>query len=58
MDDSEADLTKPVHQLAHRVPSLELDSDVVKVQVDAFQSNEALILETLSAGGGMKGTHE
>jgi hypothetical protein len=29
-DDSEADLTKLVHQLAGRVPGLELDGDVVK----------------------------
>src|SRR2546427_4833908 len=35
MDDSEGDLTKLVHQVARRVPSLELDVDVVKVQVAA-----------------------
>jgi hypothetical protein len=52
MDDSEADLTKLVHQLARRVPSLELDIDVVKDQVKAFKSAETAILKTLSAGGG------
>jgi hypothetical protein len=39
MDDSEGDLTKLVHQLARRVPSLELDSDVVKVQVGVVQNH-------------------
>jgi len=58
MDDSEADLMKLVHQLARRVPSLELDSDVVKIQVGAFKSTEAVILKTLSAGGGKKETKE
>ncbi len=50
MDDSEVDLTKLVHQLARRVPGLELDSDVVKVQVDAFKQTEAAILKKLSSG--------
>src|SRR5258708_28933680 len=38
MDDSEADLSKLVHQLARRVSSLELDADVVTVQVQAFKT--------------------
>lgn len=58
MDDSEADLTKLVHQLARRVPSLELDSDVVKVQVGAFKTAEAAILKTLTVGGGKRETKE
>src|SRR5438876_10023908 len=49
MDDSEGDLTKLVNQLARRVPGLELDDDVVKVQVTAFKSTEAALLKTLSA---------
>ncbi len=40
MDDSEGDLTKLVHQLARRIPNLELDSDVVKTQVQAFKATE------------------
>jgi hypothetical protein len=58
MDDSEADLAKLVHQLARRVPNLELDSDVVKVQVGAFKTTEATILKTLTAGGGKRETRE
>ncbi|KKT26248.1 MAG: hypothetical protein UW11_C0018G0024 [Parcubacteria group bacterium GW2011_GWA2_43_9b] len=54
MDDSEADLTKLVHQLARRVPNLELDADVVKDQVAAFKTAEAAILKKLSSGGGKK----
>ena len=34
MDDSQEDLTKLVNQLARRIPNLELDSDVVKTQID------------------------
>lgn len=45
MDDSEPDLAKLVNQLARRVPGLELDSDVVKVQVAAFKATEAEILK-------------
>lgn len=56
MDDSEEDLTKLVHQLARRVPSLELDNDVVKVQVGAFKTMEATILKALPVGGGKKET--
>jgi hypothetical protein len=55
MDDSEGDLTKLVHQLARRIPSLDLDSDVVKVQVAAFKKAEAEILKRITAGEGRKG---
>ncbi len=58
MDDSEGDLTKLVHQLARRVPNLELDSDVVKVQVGAFKTTEAAILKKLATGSGKKETRE
>jgi hypothetical protein len=51
MDDSETEFTKLVHQLARRIPSLELDSDVVKVQVGAFKTTEATILKTLVVVG-------
>lgn len=44
MEDSEADLTKLVQQLASRIPGLELDADVVKIQVEAFKATEAAIL--------------
>ncbi len=57
MDDSEEDLAKLVHQLARRVPSLELDNDVVKVQVGAFKTTEATILKALTGGGGKKETN-
>jgi hypothetical protein len=50
MDDSESDLTKLVKQLARRVPSLELDDDVVKSQVAAFKATEAALLKKLSSG--------
>jgi hypothetical protein len=58
MDDSDADLTKLVHQIARRVPSLELDNDVVKVQVETFKKTEASILKTLTSVGGKKDTKE
>jgi hypothetical protein len=58
MDDSDADLTKLVHQLARRVPSLELDNDVVKVQVETFKKTEAAILKTLTTGSGKKETKD
>jgi hypothetical protein len=45
MDDSEGDLTKLVHQLARRIPSLELDIDVVKIQIAAFKASEAELLK-------------
>lgn len=47
-DDSEADLTKLVQQLARRVPTLELDADVVKAQVTAFKAAEDEILKKLA----------
>lgn len=50
MDDSEGDLTKLVNQLARRVPGLELDVDVVRVQVAAFKTAETTILTSLSTG--------
>lgn len=49
MDDSESDLTKLVNQLAKRVPGLELDADVVKVQVSGFKATEDAILKALGA---------
>jgi hypothetical protein len=49
MDDSEADLSKLVHQLARGVPNLELDGDVVKSQISAFKITEASILKKLGA---------
>jgi hypothetical protein len=58
MDDSEDDLTKLVHQLARRVPNLELDSDVVKIQVATFKTTEAALLKTLTAGSGKRETRE
>jgi len=58
MDDSEEELTKLVHQLAHRVPNCELDSDVVRVQVAAFKATEAEILAKLEKGGGKSGKEE
>lgn len=58
MDDSEDDLTKLVHQIARRIPSLELDADVVKVQVQAFKTTVAPILKSLATAGGKKGSSE
>jgi hypothetical protein len=49
MDDSEADLTKLVNQLARRVPNLELDADVVKSQISAFKTTEASLLKKLTS---------
>ena len=51
MDDGEADLTKLVQQLARRIPGLELDADVVRVQVQAFKASEASILKSLATAG-------
>jgi hypothetical protein len=56
MDDGEDDLAKLVHQLARRIPTLELDGDVVKDQIAAFKKAEAAILKTLSTGGGARET--
>lgn len=50
MDDSEGDLIKLVNQLARRIPNLELDGDVVKIQVGAFKAAEATILKKLASG--------
>jgi hypothetical protein len=58
MDDSEADLSKLVHQLARRVPGLELDADVVKVQVTTFKTTEAEILKKINAPVGKKGAQD
>lgn len=54
MDDSEADLSKLVQQLARRVPGLELDPDVVRTQVQAFKKSAASILELLAGSGKKK----
>ncbi len=54
MDDSEPDLTKLVHQLARRVPGLELDTGVVKGQVAEFKAAEAEILKKIKSPGGKK----
>ena len=51
-DDSEEDLTKLVHQLARRIPTLELDADVIKAQVAAFKATEKEILEKTSSRTG------
>lgn len=56
MDDSDSDLTRLAHQLARRVPNLELDDDVVKLQVQAFKTTEDSILKSLSTGPGKKTT--
>jgi len=53
-DDSETDLGKLMHQLAKRVPTLELDEDVVKAQVAAFKAAEADILGRLATRPGRK----
>jgi hypothetical protein len=58
MDDSEADLTKLVNQLARRVPNLELDNDVVNSQVAAFKATEATLLKKLSSGNAKSETKE
>jgi hypothetical protein len=58
MDDSEGDLTKLVGQLARRVPGLELDDDVVKVQIGAFTATVAPLLKSLTIGGGKKETKD
>jgi len=54
IEDSETDLTTLVHQLAKRVPGLELDNDVVKVQVAAFKKQEEEILKTRTVSDGKK----
>ena len=49
MDDGEEDLTKLIHQLARRIPGLELDSDVIKVQIAAFK-NPNRIIQKITVG--------
>ncbi|MHB8290212.1 MAG: toll/interleukin-1 receptor domain-containing protein [Acidimicrobiales bacterium] len=51
MDDGVEDLKKLVHQLARRIPNLELDEDVVEGQVQAFKSAESSILDSLATPG-------
>jgi len=58
MDDSEGDLTKLVNQLARRIPNLELDADVVKLQVTTFKVTETAILKKLSTGSSKKESEE
>jgi hypothetical protein len=48
-DDSEADLTKLINQLAKRVSGLEIVPEVVKSQVLVFKEAEATILKDLGA---------
>jgi len=52
MDDSEEDLTKLIAQLARRVPTLEIDGDVVKNQVALFKASESAALDKLKVGSG------
>ncbi|MFN0192230.1 MAG: hypothetical protein ACKVP5_09680 [Aestuariivirga sp.] len=58
MDDSDADLSKLVNQLARRVPDLELDSDVVKSQVATFKEAESALLKQLTSGAGKAETKQ
>lgn len=58
MDDSEADLTKLVHQLARRVAGLELDAGVVKAQVETFKTTEAQILKKINTPASKKGAQD
>lgn len=58
MDDSESDLTKLVKQLARRIPSLELDDDVVRSQIEAFKATETSILQKLAPGSTKKETKQ
>ncbi len=54
MDDSEEDLRKLLHQLARRVPGLELDAGVVEVQVALFKGTVTKILRNISTSEGKK----
>jgi hypothetical protein len=54
MDDSEADLTKLMHQLARCAPGLEIDNDVVTTQVAGFKKSEETILKKIAASPGKK----
>ena len=58
IEDSEVDLTKLVHQLAQRVPGLELDHDVVKVQVATFKKQVDAILKARTAADEKKVPNE
>lgn len=58
MDDGEEDLAKLVHQLAGRVPGLELDDDVVRSQVRAFKETEAQIIKPVGTTGSKKAVPE
>ncbi|MGD0770294.1 MAG: hypothetical protein ABSB42_19090 [Tepidisphaeraceae bacterium] len=49
-------LAKLVNQLARRIPNLELDADVVRVQVQGFKAMESSILKSAVATGGKKPT--
>ncbi len=51
-DDSEVSLVKLLHQLADRVPSLELDNDVVRTQVQAFKEKADEILSAMDESSG------
>jgi hypothetical protein len=46
-DDSEDSLIKLLNQLAERVPSLELDDDVLKAQVRAFKETVDKLLQQM-----------
>jgi hypothetical protein len=58
VDDSEEDLTKLVHQLAKRVPDVELDADVVRTQVAGFRATQAEILKKIGGTAGNKENKE
>ena len=58
IEDSEADLTKLVNQLARRVSGLELDPDVVSVQVAAFKKAEAEVLKKIGVPTSEEDTKE
>jgi hypothetical protein len=51
-DDSEEALSKLLHQLAERVPGLELDEEVLATQVQAFKRTEEDVLARLAADEG------
>ena len=57
-DDSPEKLSKLVRQLADRVPKLELDSDVVKQQIEAFKKTEDELLAKLSNNTSKNATKE
>ncbi len=57
-DDTERTLTKLVNQMARRVPSLELDSDVIRGRVGTFKATEATLLKKLTSGSAKAETQE